>query len=86
MPEWKYTIDVASVFHSETLSFEERRDAVASTLRGSSWVRSKTGPYDNLLPALVDELADTEDVDEFDSVWGAVYDEADTDRAWIKTR
>jgi hypothetical protein len=86
MPEWKYTINVAPVFHSETLSFEERRDAVARTLRASSWVRSKTGPYDNLLPALVDELADTEDADEFDSVWGAVYDEADTDRAWIKTR
>jgi hypothetical protein len=84
MPQWIYNIDLKGVFHNEELTFEERRDAIVRILRKSRWVKRKDGAVDHL-PALIDELADTTNVDEFDSVWGAVYNEADTDRAWIAT-
>ena len=85
MPQWKMTIDLSAVFHNDTMTFEERRDRIVEILRGSRWVKNTDGAL-NDLPAVVDELAETVDVDEFDSVWDAIYDRADDDRVWIKTR
>lgn len=83
MPSWTYTVDLSAVFHNDEMTFEQRRDAVVRTIRASRWYKTREV---NDLFHFVDELADTTDVNEFDSVWAAIYDEANADRAWIKTR
>ena len=83
-PVWEREISVAEVFHNDTMTFAEIRDAVVQTLRSSAWFKSKDECDD--LPQLVEELSDTQDTSDFDAVWSAIYDEADADRVWITTR
>ncbi len=79
---WKYTVrGVKDAINDDDLSFEETRDRVVSALRSSSWFRSADEYHD--LPDLVEELAETVEVEEFDAVLEAIYDGADYDRAWI---
>jgi len=84
---WKYKINVASVFHNDTMTFFERRDSIVNTLRNSDWYKTRQAEPGDMgeLEDLVDELADTDTTTDFDQVWDAIYDEADDDRAWIAT-
>ncbi len=84
MPTWTYEVDLSTVFHNETMTFEERRDATVRIIRTSRWFKDSDEHGD--LASAVEELADTTGIGEFDMVFSAVYDEADADRAWIKTR
>ena len=83
LPSWRYTLDLSPVWHDEPLDFGQRRDAVVARIRASAWFRG-CGPGDELSQA-VEELADTKDINEFDSVFDAIYDLADYARAWIRT-
>jgi hypothetical protein len=78
---WKYRVHLKDVFYNDELSFEAKRDKIVYRLRRSGWLRSKEGVA--YLHDLVDELADSADVFEFDYLWNLVYDEADRDRCWI---
>lgn len=82
-PIWDYTIDLSSVFHSDDMSFEQKRDAIVRILRASRWIKD-LDEFDNAVQA-VNELANAEDTEEFDSWFDELYDCADVDRAWIKT-
>ena len=81
LPVWEHKIRLGGVFHNDAMTFEQSRDAVVARIRASAWFKSKDD-YDNL-PQFVEELADTQNTDEFDSVWDAIYDEADHARVWI---
>lgn len=83
---WKYKLSVADVFHNEDMTFEEIRDVVVRRIRGSAWFKGcvKQSMFSELEDA-VEELADTESTEEFDAVWGFIYDIADADRCWIAT-
>jgi len=83
LPSWKHTLDLRDVFHSDVLSFEDRRDIIVGRIRASSWFKEYR-EYDDLQMA-VEELADTDEVEWFDAVWDAIYDIADADRMWIST-
>jgi hypothetical protein len=83
MPRWTYTIMLGDVWRDENLTFEKRRDVITDRLRSSTWV-THAGP-DSDLAVLVEDLAETPDVEEFDALWNELYDYADTDRAWIDT-
>jgi len=86
MPVWHIRIDVSDVFRNETMTFEERRDAIVNRLRTSRWFGLRHDEDDReQLQLLLEELADVSDVDEFDGVWSWIYDEADADRVWIST-
>jgi hypothetical protein len=82
---WQYTLDISDVFHNERLTFEQRRNCIVRRIERSSWYQSEIEERDGLLYELVDELASSENGDEFDAVWDAIYDEADYLRVWIKT-
>lgn len=84
LPTWRYTVDVSALWRDEPLTFEERRDTVASVLRASTWFAS-VEEHDDTLLLLVENLEEADDVEEFDLVWDAIYDLADADRTWIKT-
>ncbi len=80
MPHWAKRIRLGDVFHNETLTFPQRRNRIVEKIRRSGWTDDNADVAD-----LVDELAETDDVDWFDHVWAAIYDEANADRVWIDT-
>ena len=82
-PIWDRRINVGDIFHNDDLTFEQSRDRIAARIKGSTWYTAEG--EDSELWALVDELADTEDTDEFDAVWNGIYDLADFHRVWIDT-
>jgi hypothetical protein len=82
-PVWNRKVSLVGVFHDSDLTFEQRRDAIAGIFQGSAWLK-EYGEGDDL-PQFVEELAGTEDADEFDAVFDAIYDVADADRVWIAT-
>lgn len=82
-PIWTYQVKLRV---PKDGTFEERRDAIATGLRASSWFKVQAldiDDYNNELVQLWDELKDAETVEHFDIVWDGVYDLADEDRAWI---
>jgi hypothetical protein len=84
MTRWAYTIRLADVFHNETMTFEQRRDAIVGRLRTSKWYQA--AGVDSDLHVLLEELGEVEDKAGFDELWSDVYDLADYDRTWIVTR
>lgn len=86
-PAWARTIDLSRVFHDETLSFEERRDALVRRLKASRWFReADQAEFDGVYDIVTDHLAYAEDSEEWDDWWDELYDLADFDRVWIKTQ
>jgi hypothetical protein len=85
MTIWNKTVDVSSVFHNDDMSFIERRDAIVKKFR-DAWPVSFTEDESLEINDILDELEETEDVEEFNSVWDEVYDWADYRKVWIKTR
>lgn len=86
-PIWAHTVDVSRVFHNEDLTFAQRRDGIVAALRGSSWYRqADPDDCDGVRELVDDHLAYAETGDEFDGPWDELYDLADVDRVWIKTR
>jgi hypothetical protein len=84
LPVWDKQIDLRGVFHNDSMSFEERRDAVVRRLRASVWLAGRD-EFDRLVE-IVDNLAAAEDTAEFAGWWDELYDDADCDRVWITTR
>jgi hypothetical protein len=83
MSEWRYTVKLGDVWRSDAMTFEQRRDAIVERLRSSGWA-SRSANRSELLD-IIDDLEHSVDAENFDYAWGALYDLADYDRAWIDT-
>lgn len=83
LPVWDRKLRLADVWRNESMSFEERRDTIVARIRASEWFKE----YDehDELPEAVAELAEAPHANDFDDVWGWIYDIADVDRVWIET-
>lgn len=92
MRSWKHRVNVAQAFQSDDLTFEQRRDHCVQQLRTLSfWPKdlyelARADESTLRLWDLVDELADTDEEDWFNSVWNQVYDWADANDVWIETK
>jgi len=85
-PVWDRKVNLAGIFHNDTMTFTERRDAIVRVLRASAWLKERADrDACGGLGEIVDNLADAEDAEEFDGWWDELYDEADYDRVWIAT-
>ena len=84
LPIWDKRLDVSDLFHHD-LPFADFRDRVVQRIRNSGWLDGRD-EFDELVELVNEHLAYAQDVKEFDELWDAVYDHADTDRVWIKTR
>ncbi len=91
-PVWADKIELKDLVplgddYSEDYDFVTFRDAIVARLRGSKWyARKATGDEeDSDFAYLIEELAETDTRDYFDTVMDAVYDEADYDRVWLNT-
>lgn len=84
MTHWRYTVDLTHVFHNLEMTFEQRRDRIVGILRGSRWLKDQDQYED--IHGILDELSDAADVSEFDMAWNELYQVADADKAWLRTR
>lgn len=87
-PMWDELIDLTDLWaqfdDGDDASFVEVRDQVVARLRASRWVSSSD--EDSPLRDLVDELAYSDTVDEFDDNLDDLYDLADVARVVLQTR
>lgn len=83
---WARTVDLRGVYHSDTLDFAGRRDAVAARLRTTPWFKGADEHELDGVRDVVESLAAAEDQEEFNGWMDDLYDLADYDRVWIKTR
>jgi hypothetical protein len=84
MPNWKHKLDVSDVFHNESMTLQEIRDAIVRRIQNASWY--KGDDWDEWLDEIVANLAEADDTRTFDSWWNELYDWADTGhRLWINT-
>lgn len=81
-PSWEQTVSLSHI--NPDLPFEELRDALVAALRATRWVK-EADQFGRLVEA-VDGLAAAEDREEFNGWMDEIYDCADYDRVWIKTR
>lgn len=75
-PVWDYTVRLPRM--SGEGEYAPQRDALVAALRASAWIKrwgSDGGPLDQL----VEELAETVDVEEFADVMDAICDYADAE-------
>jgi alkylation response protein AidB-like acyl-CoA dehydrogenase len=82
---WSRRIDVSDVFHSETLTFEERRNAIVKRLKNTGWYQQADPAEFDGVHDVINELGGAEDAEEFDGWWDELYDLADHDRVYIRT-
>ena len=85
-PVWAHRIDLSDAFHNDTLTFEERRDAIAKRLKASPWYKDADVAEFDGVHDVVNEIGHAEDAEEFDGWWDELYDLADIDRVHIRTR
>lgn len=81
MTHWAMTLDVSDVFHSTDLSTADKAQRIAARILTHRWAH-----INGVVADLADELAEQTDPENFDVIWNAIYDEADYDRVWVKTR
>lgn len=83
-PVWDHTLRAV---RDENGTFEENRDRFARSLRASSWFRASTDNGTDIfsdLYCLWEDLAEAEDVAEFDAHLANLYDLADYERCFIQ--
>lgn len=80
MSNWRRTLNLSDIFRGEQ-PFPERRDEMVRRIR-----RLDPGDTDGELQEIADDLAATENGDEWDLPWDAFYDWADANRVWVRTR
>lgn len=87
MTNWKAKLKLGDVFHSETMPFADRRDAIVARIRSAGWYKRAAADEDDgyEIQDIVDELAEAETADAFDDVWSEFYDYADRERIWVET-
>lgn len=83
MANWLITVPLGDFWRDGTKSFTEKRDLTVDRIKKSGW-RGIT-PYPDHFDNLVDELAETLNIPEFDYALGELYDQADADSVWFDT-
>lgn len=81
MVRWKEQIDLHEPLTNDGLSFTERRDTIVARIKASCWFANDDGD----LSILLEDIAATENEDDFNDVWDDIYDLADTDRVWLNS-
>ena len=93
---WSLEIDLYDVWKSEDIPVPEQIRIVYERLVGSEWMDITNAPFtlglllqdfnDLISQFDEEELDEFELVDNFDDLWDAFYDLADSDRVWINTQ
>jgi hypothetical protein len=79
MPAWAHTLDIKDIFHDDAKEFEEKRDEIVRRIRAAAFYDEEEIGY------LVTDLAEADDVEDFDYYWNNFYDWADYARVWVAT-
>lgn len=76
--EWAHKLELGELWQNDDLDFPTKRDLIVARFKTLPMYSDDWDLYD-----LVEELAATGHIDEFDEVWDELYDWADIHRVWI---
>ncbi|MEU4558443.1 hypothetical protein AB0F72_08635 [Actinoplanes sp. NPDC023936] len=85
-PIWDRTLDVRDLFHNTDLSDADRYRRISERIQRSPWYQNRDADGFDEFGEAVRYLAQAEDAEEFNEYWDQIYDQADRDRVWVKTR
>lgn len=84
MAQWTITIDVKEIWSTfQDNGYEKSRDAIVAKIKESRW--RDISAHQIRLDDLIEELEESLNLPEFNSIWNELYDLADLDRVWIAT-
>lgn len=83
--EWHHLLDLSNIFADSTMGYVARRDEITRRIR-MSWfyLAAKATEGEGGLVALVHEMSEAEQHEEFDVLWDRFYDWCDTHRVLVK--
>lgn len=87
--KWEFTLDVSDVFYTGPSEGEELEEGMRLVAQKVERYQNSMFPTDWEFESIADELVDAaqdRDIDWFNAAWDALYDWADHNRVWIKTR
>lgn len=85
-PVWDRTLDVSDLFHNHDLSPAERYARIADRIKRTPWYLQRDADGFDEFGEAVEGLAVAASAEEFNEHWDFIYDQADADRVWVKTR
>jgi hypothetical protein len=84
MAVWLETIDVAEEWEKfQERGYQESVKLIVDKIKRSRWRDITASQF--LLDDLIEELEESLNLPEFNSVWNELYNLADLDRVWIST-
>ena len=84
MANWKATVHLGDFWRDDTKDWADKRDLTVARIKESGW--REITPYPDFFDQLVEELAETLNIPEFDYALGELYDLAANDAVWLETR
>lgn len=92
MVAWRYRLDISDVWENESLTFEERRDAIVQRIKNAPWYpghpRNASDAIDNapeVLEEIVEELSNADKLPTFNGWWHQFYNWCDDHSVWVRT-
>lgn len=101
MANWKYTVDIESIWNDESTNVAEKGKLIAGVLKQTfpaEWFDADSESYDDQIDAIYHDFMDVaaDDVESFDAIMAELYDYGDCEvapfdkwpknrMAWIKT-
>lgn len=84
MPHWNISINVKDEWeHFQERGYAKSRDLIVEKIKKSRWRDISASQI--RLDDLIEELEESLNVHEFNSIWNELYDLADLDRVWLAT-
>lgn len=89
MSNWNYKLDISDIFHNDDFDLSETSRTISDRIKRNKWYKDMEERYQEEMGEILEELVDAGEAADntwFNQVWSAIYDIADDDRTWIKTR
>jgi hypothetical protein len=86
---WNHKLDISDVFHNDALTVAEKTETIVTRIKATTWYAESLEDTWGELAMILEELEDAaqeNNVEWWDSVWDAFYDIADGARVWVVTR
>ena len=80
MANWKYKVDIKSIWNNEDTTVAEKGKLIAAVIRRTfpnSWFVDNSENYDDQLFAIYDDFLDVDGVEHFDDIMNRLYDYGD---------
>jgi hypothetical protein len=84
---WNHTLDLSAFYHDDSLTIREKAQRVVDTIKRQAWYESEwTFEIEDVVEEFEDFARVGDSVALFDKIMDDLYDFANGERIWVKTR